>query len=141
MTAPEDDLPTSSPPPGETAPAEDQASPGIDPLDEARYQAEEKRLIGLIARLAKGRGVSIRSMEAKAGVGASVFAKVMSGKVAPSVRHLLRMCDALGVSWDELYGLACSGEDDTGVSPELRKQIMTVLREQGILPGKPKKSP
>ena len=110
----------------------------IVPQDEARYQAEEQRLLAFVAKLAKSRGMSIRSLEAKAGVGLSVFSKVLSGKVAPSVRHLLRMCDAIGVSWAELYRLAYMGEDGTiAVSPELRDQIIAVLKQEGVLPIKP----
>ncbi len=109
----------------------------MDPQDEARYLAEEKRLVSLVAKLAKSRGASIRSLEAKAGVGASVFSKVMSGKVAPSIRHFLRMCDALGVSWAELYRLAYMGEENgTTVSPEIREQVVAVLKQEGLLPLK-----
>lgn len=129
MTSQHDELPTS--------PSDSEIAPEIDPQDEARYQAEEKRLVSLVAKLAKSRGASIRSLEAKAGVGASVFSKVMSGKVAPSIRHFLRMCDALGVSWAELYRLAYMGEDETNVSPELREQVVAVLKLEGLLPLKP----
>jgi transcriptional regulator with XRE-family HTH domain len=101
------------------------------PDDEARYRAEEERLIAVIAKLAKQQGMSIRAMEARAGVGASVFAKVMSGKVAPSVRHLLRMCDALGVNWSELYRLAGLGQVD-----EFDERVLAVLRREGLLPAK-----
>ncbi|HEX3530778.1 MAG TPA: helix-turn-helix transcriptional regulator [Thermoanaerobaculia bacterium] len=111
--------------------------PDIDPQDEARYRAEEQRLLAFVAKLAKSRGASIRSLEAKAGVGLSVFSKVLSGKVAPSVRHLLRMCDAIGVSWAELYRLAYMGEDEMTVSPEFRDQVVVVLKQQGLLPVKP----
>ena len=112
MTSSPDDLPAAI----ETAPADGSTlpAPDLDPQDEARYQTEEQRLVGLVAKLAKSRGASIRSLEAKAGVGVSVFSKVMSGKVAPSVRHLLRMCDALGVSWAEALPpcLRGRGRDD-----------------------------
>jgi len=132
MTALGDDLPISPPADSQTSP-----EPEIEPQDEARYLAEEKRLVSLVAKLAKSRGASIRSLEAKAGVGASVFSKVMSGKVAPSIRHFLRMCDALGVSWAELYRLAYMGEEDeTIVSPEIRKQVVAVLKLEGLLPLK-----
>jgi len=119
-----------------TSPPDD-LEPEMDPRDEARYLAEEKRLVSLVAKLAKSRGASIRSLEAKAGVGASVFSKVMSGKVAPSIRHFLRMCDALGVSWAELYRLAYMGEENgTTVSPEIREQVVAVLKQEGLLPLK-----
>ncbi|HEX3527637.1 MAG TPA: hypothetical protein VH988_11245 [Thermoanaerobaculia bacterium] len=56
MTSPPDDLSGS-----QTSP-----EPEIDAQDEARYLAEEKRLVSLVAKLAKSRGASIRSLEAKA---------------------------------------------------------------------------
>jgi transcriptional regulator with XRE-family HTH domain len=48
-------------------------------------------------------GVSIRSLEKRMGVGDSVFNKVLKGEVTLQLRHVLMICDALGVDWKEFF--------------------------------------
>ena len=120
-----------------TSAPEDLATSEVEDVDSApedvtRYQAEERRLVALLARIAKQQGISVRKMEARAGVGASVFAKVIIGKVSPTMRHLLRMCDALDLTWDEFYTLAL--HDDGRQVDDFETKVLAVLARAGVLP-------
>jgi transcriptional regulator with XRE-family HTH domain len=61
--------------------------------------------------------MSTRSMEKSMGVGDSAFNKVLNGKITLQFRHILMICDALGVDWreffTELYGLKPSPAKET----------------------------
>src|SRR3954452_19595138 len=72
--------------------------------DDERYAAECRRLVEMLQDLAQSRRKSIRSMEKAMGVGDSVFNKVLKGKVNLQFRHVLMICDALGIGWRELFG-------------------------------------
>jgi transcriptional regulator with XRE-family HTH domain len=74
--------------------------------DEGRCKAEGQRLVRLLLAEARSREISIRSLERKVGVGDSVFAKVLSGKVTVQLRHILLMCDGLGLEWKDFFALA-----------------------------------
>jgi len=80
-----------------------------DELDEERYAAECRRLVEKLQDLAQGRRMSIRSLEKSMGVSDSLFNKVLKGKITLQFRHVLMICDALGVDWRdffaEVYGL------------------------------------
>jgi len=105
----------------------------IAPQDD-RYVTEERRLVALLARLAKAQGLSVRAMELRAGVGKTVFAKVISGKVSPTVRHLLRMCDVLGLSWPQFYAFAHQ-QDDAPRGDEFEDRVLAIMARAGVLPS------
>lgn len=71
--------------------------------DEDRYRAEGLRIVQALRRRARNRGLSIRSLEKRMGVGDSVFNKVLKGEVTPQLRHILMICDALELDWKEFF--------------------------------------
>src|SRR3954470_5673477 len=104
------------------------ASPAMpeEPEDE-RYTAECHRLVETLLDLAQSRRKSIRSMEKAMGVGDSVFNKVLKGKVNLQFRHVLMICDALGIGWRDffagLYGLGPTPAQETD-----RERILFLVR-------------
>jgi transcriptional regulator with XRE-family HTH domain len=105
-------------------------------MEEDRHRVEERRILDLIKQLAKERGVSIRQMEVRAGVSPSVLYKVLSGKVSPSLRHLLLMCDALGLPWADFYALAA--KDGAEEEPDrFEERVLELLARRGFLPNAP----
>ena len=77
-----------------------------DEVAEDRYRMETLRLVEMLRRKARLRGVSIRSLEKRMGVGDSVFNKVLKGEVTLQLRHVLMICDALEVDWKEFFAEA-----------------------------------
>lgn len=73
---------------------------------EDKYTLETRRLGELLLSLAQRKKLSIRSLEAKMGVGSSVFRKVLIGDRTLQMRHVLMIADALGIGWSELFTLA-----------------------------------
>lgn len=118
--------------------------------DDERYALECRRLVELLQDLARSRRVSIRSMEKAMGVGDSVFNKVLKGKVTLQFRHILMICDALGIGWRELFaelyslGPAPAQETDRErllflvrvglLTPEQASQLLTDLPPAPALP-------
>jgi transcriptional regulator with XRE-family HTH domain len=100
---------------------------------EEEYVAEEARLLALLSEIAKQRRMSIRAMEVRAGVGVSVFSRIFSGKIRPSLRHILRMCDALELPWAELYALA-AGAKPSPPMDELEARVIALLKRLGWQP-------
>ncbi len=96
-------------------------------LDDERYAVECRRLVEMLQDLARSRRMSIRSMEKAMGVGDSVFNKVLKGKVTLQFRHILMICDALGIGWRELfaefYGLGPTPTQETD-----RERILLLVR-------------
>jgi transcriptional regulator with XRE-family HTH domain len=97
------------------------------------YAAEEARLLGLLAEIAKQKRISIRAMEARAGVGVSVFSRIFSGKVRPSVRHILRICDVLELPWADFYALA-HGAGPEPQQTDFERRVIAVLKRLGWEP-------
>ncbi|HEY3567283.1 MAG TPA: helix-turn-helix transcriptional regulator [Thermoanaerobaculia bacterium] len=95
--------------------------------DDERYAAECRRLVEMLQDLARSRRMSIRSMEKAMGVGDSVFNKVLKGKITLQFRHVLMICDALGIGWRELfaefYGLGPTPARETD-----RERILFLVR-------------
>jgi len=107
--------------------------PGMDNLpDEARCKAEGQRLVRLLLSEARSREISIRSLERKVGVGDSVFAKVLSGQVTVQLRHILLMCDGLGLEWGDFFALAYR-EGAEKADEELDQKIHRYLVRVGLL--------
>jgi transcriptional regulator with XRE-family HTH domain len=100
--------------------------------DEARCKAEGQRLVRLLLAEARSREISIRSLERKVGVGDSVFAKVLSGKVTVQLRHILLMCDGLGLEWGDFFALAYP-EGVEKADEELDQKIHRYLVRVGLL--------
>jgi transcriptional regulator with XRE-family HTH domain len=100
--------------------------------DEGRCKAESQRLVRLLLAEARSRDVSIRSLERKVGVGDSVFAKVLSGKVTLQMRHVLLMCDGLGIEWGEFFSLAYPMAERKA-DEELDQKIHRYLIRVGLL--------
>jgi len=98
--------------------------------DEGRCKAEGQRLVRLLLAEARSREISIRSLERKVGVGDSVFAKVLSGKVTPQLRHIFMMCDGLGIEWGEFFAMAYAKGP---VKDEERERFIRILIDVGLL--------
>lgn len=104
--------------------------------DEGRCKAECQRLVRLLLAEARSRDVSIRSLERKVGVGDSVFAKVLSGKVTLQMRHVLLMCDGLGIEWGEFFSQAYP-MTERKADQELDQKIHRYLVRVGLLADDP----
>lgn len=109
-----------------------------DEHDEERWEAECLRLVAKLQQLADERHLSIRALEKKMGVGDSVFNKVLKGKITLQFRHVLMICDALGVSWKEffagLYGLEL--EPAPAEPTETEQEKILFLVRVGVLTPK-----
>ncbi len=64
-------------------------------MDRDRYQREASRLTAILRAELRNKGVSIRSLEQKMGVGNSVYQKLLGGKITLTLAHLLQIADAL----------------------------------------------
>jgi hypothetical protein len=53
--------------------------------------------------------------------------------VSPSLRHLLLMCDALGLPWADFYSLAAKG--DAEEPDRFEERVLEVLARRGYLPN------
>ena len=102
-----------------------------------RYEEEALRLVQVLAALAREKRVSVRSLEKKMGVGDSVFAKVLRGRITPQVRHVLMIADALEVGWPELfaraYGLAVPRPPSATAPADLQEQMVAILLRLGVI--------
>ncbi|HEX6861836.1 MAG TPA: hypothetical protein VF414_03415 [Thermoanaerobaculia bacterium] len=102
-----------------------------------RYEEEALRLVRVLASLAREKRVSVRSLEKKMGVGDSVFAKVLRGRITPQVRHVLMIADALEVGWPELfaraYGLAVPRLPRATAPADLEEQMVGLLLRLGVI--------
>ena len=102
-----------------------------------RYEEEALRLVRVLASLAREKRVSVRSLEKKMGVGDSVFAKVLRGRITPQVRHVLMIADALEVGWPELfaraYGLAVPRPPSATAPADLQEQMVAILLRLGVI--------
>jgi transcriptional regulator with XRE-family HTH domain len=108
--------------------------------DRSRYQHETTRLAALLREEIRRRGLSIRSLEQKIGVGNSIFQKVLTGRIKMTLEHLLAMADALDLDWPALFNLAYPGSAaDKPQKPadELEEKVLAVLRRYGIVPQHP----
>jgi len=100
--------------------------------NEERYREETRRLLGLLLLVAKREGKSLRSLEKKLGVGASVLTKVASGRVIAQVRHVLMLCDALDIPWPEFYAMAHK-EQTQEQNNDMEKRLLALLVQYGVL--------
>lgn len=103
----------------------------IDPEREARYTAEAVRLAENLHFLAKKKGLSIRSMEEKMGAGYGVFNKILRGKVTLQFRHILMLCEAIGIDWKEF--LADFLGLDAAAPSERKREVVLTLVEAGLM--------
>ena len=100
--------------------------------DEERYREETQRLLGLLLAVAKREGKSLRSLELKLGVGLSFLTKVANGSVVAQVRHVLMLCDALDLSWQDFYAMACQ-EKFQQQEDAMEKKMLALLVRYGVL--------
>jgi transcriptional regulator with XRE-family HTH domain len=119
---------------------------------EERYAAECRRLVEKLQDLAQKQRMSIRSLEKSMGVGDSAFNKVLNGKITLQFRHILMICDALGVDWREffaeVYGLKPSPAKESDqekilflvrcgvLKPEQAVRLLADLPPEPALPEK-----
>ena len=113
--------------------------------DRSRYQQETTRLAALLREEIRRRGLSIRSLEQKMGVGNSIFQKVLTGRIKMTLEHLLAMADALDLDWPALFRLAYPGSADDKPQPqkpadEVEEKVLAVLRRYGLVPQNPPES-
>lgn len=108
--------------------------------DRSRYQQETARLATLLREEIRRRGVSIRSLEQKMGVGNSIFQKVLTGRIKMTLEHLLALADSLDLDWSALFSLAYPGPAENKPekpADELEEKVLAVLRRYGIVPQQP----
>ena len=108
--------------------------------DRSRYQQETTRLAALLREEIRRRGLSIRSLEQKMGVGNSIFQKVLTGRIKMTLEHLLALADSLDLDWPTLFRLAYPGTPETKAqkpADELEEKVLAVLRRYGIVPQQP----
>jgi transcriptional regulator with XRE-family HTH domain len=108
--------------------------------DRSRYQQETTRLAALLREEIRRRGVSIRSLEQKMGVGNSIFQKVLTGRIKMTLEHLLALADSLDLDWPALFRLAYPGAAEAKAqkpADELEEKVLAVLRRYGIVPQQP----
>jgi transcriptional regulator with XRE-family HTH domain len=108
-------------------------------MDRDRYQREASRLTAILRAELQNKGVSIRSLEQKMGVGNSVYQKLLGGKITVTLAHLLQIADALELDWQELFRRAYfpvseASEATPASAPEdFDHKVMDVLRRHGLL--------
>jgi transcriptional regulator with XRE-family HTH domain len=103
------------------------------------YRREALRLAGILRDELREKGVSIRSLEQKMGVGSSVYQKALKGRVTMTLDTLLQIVDALGLEWPEFFRkaypeLAKEPVPTVAMTDELEGKILDVLRRHGLLP-------
>jgi transcriptional regulator with XRE-family HTH domain len=103
------------------------------PPDDEDCTAEAQRLSSLLLALTRQQGLSIRALEQKAGVGPSVFRKVLSGQVTLQVRHILLICRALGIDWADFFALAYR-PDGVTKADDFEQRVLGLLARIGLLP-------
>ena len=111
-------------------------------MDRDRYQREASRLTAILRTELQNKGVSIRSLEQKMGVGNSVYQKLLGGKITVTLAHLLQIADALELDWQELFRRAYFpvSEASEAAAPfpeDFDHKVMDVLRRHGLLGVQP----
>lgn len=99
-----------------------------------RYTAETLRLVRVLDSVARSKNVSIRSLEKKMGVGDSVFSKVLKGKITLQVRHVLMICDALEIPWDEFFTKAYAHTLEDAPGDPWEGKVIDLLVRLGVIP-------
>jgi transcriptional regulator with XRE-family HTH domain len=106
-----------------------------------RYRLESLRLAGILRDELREKGVSIRSLEQKMGVGSSVYQKALKGRVTMTLDTLLQIVDALGLEWQEFFRKAYpelikEPVATASMPDELEGKILDILRRHGVLPSR-----
>jgi transcriptional regulator with XRE-family HTH domain len=76
------------------------------------------------------KGISVRSLARELGVSASLISQIETGKSQPSVSTLYAMTTALGISVEDVFAAAPSGDaagDDGGVAGPLPGSVLAAL--------------
>jgi len=107
-------------------------------MDETRgtdpFTAEALRIAGLLADVVRDRNVSVRSLEKKIGVAESLFAKVLKGKITLQLRHVVMICTALGIEWQDFFAHAYQSAPLTDTE-KIRRVAAAMLVDLGIVPA------
>ena len=106
-------------------------------MDRDRYQREASRLTAILRAELQNKGISIRSMEKKMGVGNSLYQKLLGGKITMTLAHLLQIADALELDWQELFRRAYFPDSKapgaTAAPEDFDQKVLDVLRRHGLL--------
>lgn len=107
----------------------------IDPERDSRYEAETRRMLGVLNALVKKKSPSVRFLEKKMRVADALFNKILKGKITLQFRHILMIADAVDVPWQEIFGAAYGFVPSAiqPIPPELRSMVITVLLELGAI--------
>lgn len=76
------------------------------PVEEDKVAAEVDRLLQLLVRALQENHVSIRALERRLGTPIGSKSRILRGNTKPTLRHLLEMVDALGLSWGDFFRAA-----------------------------------
>ncbi len=112
-------------------------------MDRDRYQREASRLTAILRAELQNKGVSIRSLEQKMGVGNSVYQKLLGGKITVTLAHLLQIADALDLDWRELFRRAyfpaseAAAATPAPAAEDFDQKVMDVLRRHGLIGIRP----
>jgi transcriptional regulator with XRE-family HTH domain len=99
-----------------------------DELSQDPYTAESLRLVRLLDSIARRKDTSIRSLEKSMGVGSSVFNKILKGKITLQFRHVLMICDALGIGWKEFFATFYDLQEKVPGSESERMTVLLLVR-------------
>lgn len=93
------------------------------------------RLAGLLRDTLRDKGVSIRSLEQKMGVGNSVYQKALKGRIVMTVDTLLQIVDALELDWLEFFRMAYPElqPSEKPTDEDFDHKVLDVLRRHGLL--------
>ena len=100
-------------------------------------QAETLRLGRVLAAKIKERGVSVRSLEKKAGVAEGIFSKALKGQITLQMKHVLQICDALELGWRDFFLMAYPPFGATG-NPMEDQLVEILYRRFGMIPDSEK---
>jgi transcriptional regulator with XRE-family HTH domain len=72
----------------------------------SRHRAEADRLADLLGKVIRLQGLSLRSVEAKAGMAENTLARLVRGKKGLYVVHILQVIEALGITPGQFFRVA-----------------------------------
>jgi transcriptional regulator with XRE-family HTH domain len=82
-------------------------------MPERDIDREVERMRSLLRTLARVRGLTNCDLERRAGYSVSLLSRLFRGKVELKVRHVLQVCQALGIRPEEFFQLVYPRRSDT----------------------------
>lgn len=79
-------------------------------VDDQAYRAESDRLMALLGKILRVRGVSMRAVEQAAGMGPNSLARLLQGKKNAYLSHVFRVLATLGITPGQFFRLAYPDE-------------------------------